>query len=676
MKRAIEYTVRRLLIITVTVSIFGLLPAKVHADTVPLDLVPGGEGAVAWNITNVKPSDSGIKIVELHNAGSEDGLVTVWISDLVSGEGLNPESETGNTAEPGEFTDYLLLDLIAEGLTSNLNFPAAIGTLPQNNIGPDYIDIIPLKAGETVFLRWDWRIPAQANNDLQGDNVTYTINYLLREMNIIDVSASVNEIGLFTENVTVESIIGNGTLTIEEDTIGQTSGGDPVSDIWLVEASREAAALPQNTASVALYDAGPDGTTFDRPVTITVSYDDPGDIPYGISEEDLYIALWNENTGQWVKLNGSVVDPVNNTISAPVSHFSKYAIIAPLPVPLFEESDESSPPPPSIPPPLPPTGELPPTPGGEVPVATAILETSMLGDQNKFEISTEGLVLEPLSLADPGGLFTVALDSGTRMITGDGAVPDRFELTIVEEPVIPADKMAVIDGKTVLDNRVLLSPIYRFTSYVNGAVAPVTYFDPAATLIVNYDTDNLPENILTPFVAYYTADGGLIPIEQPPGSAFEIGRAKAQIGHASLFVVAAELLPPPPPLPARFEVGDLRISSRVAPGQPVIVSLNVANEGETGGSYELYLKIDGIVKMIKRVTLSAMDSQTISFEISDIAVGEHKINVAGLTGQFSVVSRMPVPVLSTVNWLIFDLGIAAVVVAGLLALYLVRRRKL
>ena len=562
-------------------------------------------------------------------------------------------------------------------MTSNLNFPAAIGTLPQNNVGPDYIDIIPLKAGETVFLRWDWQIPAQANNDLQGDNVTYTINYLLSEINITDVSASVNEIGLFTENVTAESIIGNGTLTIEENTIGQTSGGAPVSDIWLVEANREAAALPQNSASVALYDAGPDGTTFDRPVTLTVSYDDPGDIPFGVAEENLYIALWNESTGQWVKLGGSIVDPVNNTISAPVSHFSKYAIIAPLPVPLFEEAGEP-PPPPYIPPPfiLPPTGELPPTPGGQVPVATATLETSMLGDEKTFEISTGGLVLEPLSLADPGGLFTVALDSGSRIITGDGAVPDRFELTIVEKPVIPADKMDVIDGRTVLDNRVLLSPIYRFTSYVNGAVAPVTYFDPAATLIVGYDTDNLPENILTPFVAYYTAEEGLIPIEQPPGSVFEIGRAKAQIGHASLFVVAAELLPPPPPLPARFEVGDLRISARVAPGQPVIVSLNVANEGETEGSYELYLKIDGIVKMIKRVTLSAMDSQAISFEIADIATGEHKISVAGLTGQFSVVSRMPVPVLSTVNWLIFDLGIAAVVVAGLLALYLVRRRKL
>lgn len=301
----------------------------------------------------------------------------------------------------------------------------------------------------------------------------------------------------------------------------------------------------------------------------------------------------------------------------------------------------------------------------------------MLGDEKKFEISTGGLVLEPLSLADPGGHFTIALDSGTRLITGDGTVPGRFELTIAEEPVIPADKMAVIDGKIVLDNMVLLSPIYRFTSYVNGMVTPVTYFDPAATLIVSYDTDNLPENILTPFVAYYTAEQGLMPIEPPPGSTFEIGRAKAQIGHASLFVVAAELLPPPPPLPARFEVGDLRISaSQVEPGQPVIISLSVANEGEIEGSYELYLKIDGIVKMIKRVTLAARDSQTISFEISDIAIGEHKISVAGLTGQFSVISRTPVTILSTVNWLIFDLGIAAVVVAGLLALYLVRRRKL
>ena len=306
MTRAVGYMARVLAVITV-LALSGFLPAEVQAETNPVDLVLGGAGAVAWNIANVKPSDSGIKIVELHNAGSGDGLVTVWISDLVSGEGLNPESETGNTAEPGEFADYLFLDLTAEGLTSNLNFPVAIGNFPRNNAGPDYIEIIPLKAGETVFLRWDWQIPAQANNDLQGDNITYTINYLLREINITDVSGSVNEIGLFTENVIAESATGRATITIEENTIGQTSGGAPVSEIWLIDGDKAPPAVPQNSAAVALYDIGPDGITFDRPVTLTFSYDGPESLPAGVGDGDLVIMLRDKDTRQWVDLDGSIV---------------------------------------------------------------------------------------------------------------------------------------------------------------------------------------------------------------------------------------------------------------------------------------------------------------------------------------------------------------------------------
>lgn len=667
------YVARVLAVITV-LALSGFLPAKVHAATDPVDLVLGGGGSVSWNITNVKPSDSGTKIIELHNAGSGDGLVTVWISDLVSAEGLNPESETGNTAEPGEFTDYLTLDLTATGLSSNINFPTTISNLPQNNTGSDYIEIVPVKTGDTVFLRWDWEIPSHADNDLQGDTVTYTINYLLREINITDVSGVVDAAGVFTEDITAESETGNGTVIIKENTVGQTAGGAPVSEIWLIEVDREPAAIPENSVVVANFDAGPDGTTFDQPVTLTFSYRDPEDIPAGVEEEDLFVALWDEDTGEWVELAGSIVDPVNNTISAPVSHFSKYSILGNLPPPppppsSDEESDDGGEPSSS---PTPPTMALPPTQVDP----TIPLEVSMLGDEAKYEIGIEGTVLEPLVMADPDGHFAISLDIGTRITTSDGAVPGRFELTIVEEPVIPTDKMAVIDGRIALDNRVLLSPIYRFTSYINGMVTPVAYFNPAATLVVGYDADDLPENILTPFVAYYTAEDGLIPIEPPPGSTSEVGRAKAQISHASLFVVAAEILPPPPPLPARFEVGDLRISaSQVAPGQPVIISLRITNEGETEGSYELYLKIDGIVKMIKQVKLDANDSQTIDFEVSDIGIGKHRISVAGLTGQFSVTSNTPVTILSTVNWLTFDLFVAAVVVAGLIALYWVSRRR-
>jgi hypothetical protein len=167
----------------------------------------------------------------------------------------------------------------------------------------------------------------------------------------------------------------------------------------------------------------------------------------------------------------------------------------------------------------------------------------------------------------------------------------------------------------------------------------------------------------------------LIPIEPATGTIVEIGKAKAQINHASLFVVAAKLVPPPPPLPPTFEVSNLIINpGQSKMGQPVIISFEIANVGETVGSYQLQLKIDGIVRIVREITLAAKSSETPSFEIDNLSVGRHEVKVAGLSGYFKVVSTAVLPPTSAIDWLMLDLSIAAVVCAGLLTLYLFRRR--
>ena len=63
--------------------VVSLLPAPVQAQVVDLDLINlelGGEGATSWNIESILPCDSGVKTVTLHNAGSEDGFVTIQVS--------------------------------------------------------------------------------------------------------------------------------------------------------------------------------------------------------------------------------------------------------------------------------------------------------------------------------------------------------------------------------------------------------------------------------------------------------------------------------------------------------------------------------------------------------------------------------------------------------------------
>jgi len=66
-------------------------------------------------------------------------------------------------------------------------------------------------------------------------------------------------------------------------------------------------------------------------VTITINYSED-DIPPGINEEDLTIAVWDDTTGQWVKLD-TVVDTVNNTVTIQVTHFSVFTVLAPNPLP-------------------------------------------------------------------------------------------------------------------------------------------------------------------------------------------------------------------------------------------------------------------------------------------------------------------------------------------------------
>ena len=676
---------RLLLAVTIGLALVGFLPATAQADTNPVDLELGGEGATPWSMSDIEPGHSGTKTVELHNVGSKDGFVTIWLDDIISSEGSNPESETGDTAEPGEFDDHLLLNLSVDGLSTNLNLPTTINDLPHSASDSHYIEVVPLKSGDTVNLQWEWELPAQTGNEVQGDNISFTINYLLRECTITDVSDVVTEEGVFTEAVTTESEGGRGKLTIEKDTVGKTEQGESLSEIWIIEIDKELPAPPEGTVTAGvIYDAGPHGATFDPPITITVSYD----MPPWVSEATLVIVLWDENAGEWVPLAGCTVDTVNDTISAPVFHFSRYTVIAPILEPVYEgggppapTDEEEEPPAPTDEeeePPAPtdeeeeppaPTDEEeePPAPTDEEeepPTTGALLEINMLEQESSIEIGADGILREALRLTDRNGNFVIDIDSGTKM-TGVGNVElSRIELRITDESIV------------VPDDVVVLSPIYKLTGYTHSMEVTRINFEPPARLTISYDPQDLPENAFLPFIINYTDEQGLVRLEPPPGSVVEIGKAKAEISNASLFAVVVELAPPPPPLPARFEASNLTINPQQAQlGQTVTISLTIANEGATEGSFELHLIIDGIVRMVREITLGGKSSETLTFEVSNLAVGSHHVKIAGLTEQFRIVmTATPAGEERGVNWLVIDVSVGAGLIMGALVLYFITRR--
>jgi len=144
------------------------------------------------------------------------------------------------------------------------------------------------------------------------------------KLSVTKVSDIVDSQGVFTQPATAKSEDAKVELYIEKGTTGKTKEDKLLTEISVVSRAVPPA-LPANTAIVGLaYDLGPEGATFDPPITITFTYD-RADIPQGVNEEDLVLAYWGS---EWVVLEGSVVDPATNTVTAPVRHFTTFTIMA------------------------------------------------------------------------------------------------------------------------------------------------------------------------------------------------------------------------------------------------------------------------------------------------------------------------------------------------------------
>jgi hypothetical protein len=135
------------------------------------------------------------------------------------------------------------------------------------------------------------------------------------------------ETGGFLNTVNAASEDGSVRLTIMKGSEGHHSDGSPVAGIT-VQSVSDAPAPPEGTVVLGhVLDMGPDGATFEPPITLTLSYD-PETLPEGSVEDELYIAYWDGS--EWVDLE-STVDTEANTVSAIVGHFTQFAAMSSLP---------------------------------------------------------------------------------------------------------------------------------------------------------------------------------------------------------------------------------------------------------------------------------------------------------------------------------------------------------
>jgi hypothetical protein len=120
------------------------------------------------------------------------------------------------------------------------------------------------------------------------------------------------------------------TLKVPAGTRGLNPNGTPLTAISILPQQNAPSPAPSQ-ALVLAYDLGPNGATFNTPVTLTMSYD-PSKIPSGVAEANLYVVWYDTGTNTWVSLP-TTVDVVNKKLTTQFTHFTLFAIFGSVSLP-------------------------------------------------------------------------------------------------------------------------------------------------------------------------------------------------------------------------------------------------------------------------------------------------------------------------------------------------------
>lgn len=91
--------------------------------------------------------------------------------------------------------------------------------------------------------------------------------------------------------------------------------------------------------------------------------------------------------------------------------------------------------------------------------------------------------------------------------------------------------------------------------------------------------------------------------------------------------------------PAEFQVTDLTVNpSSVLADEVVDISVKVSNVGEETGDYTVDLIIDNSTSDSKTVTVSGGATEIVKFEVTETSAGTHSVDIASLSGSFTVTS--------------------------------------
>ncbi len=145
-----------------------------------------------------------------------------------------------------------------------------------------------------------------------------------------------NSEGLFNLAVVAKSDDARLQLDIAKGVTARNQDGTPLRSIKVAPLDNPAPA-PEGSRFIGLaYEATPEGATFSPGIALTICYD-PASLPQSIAPDSLMIAVFNATSSQWDATAGTV-DRASASVTANITHFSKYALTGKVAAPAMSPS--------------------------------------------------------------------------------------------------------------------------------------------------------------------------------------------------------------------------------------------------------------------------------------------------------------------------------------------------
>jgi spore coat-associated protein N len=147
------------------------------------------------NLNNVMPGESGSRYVTLKNAGSINGSLDIQITSVINtggAVGSRYEDGIGNLGDVVEIAPWIDLDedaVFDPGLDFALNSNGSFSSFAlQWDIVNSYSEktwtnaLAGMDSGSQSRFYLSWRIPPEAGNEIQGDSLSFDVNFTLKSI--------------------------------------------------------------------------------------------------------------------------------------------------------------------------------------------------------------------------------------------------------------------------------------------------------------------------------------------------------------------------------------------------------------------------------------------------------------------------------------------------------------